>query len=705
MKRHILFLGFILMILGLHVDAQTLKNIHRHNLPVLQIPVELIDKVETVDVEGQKYLHVIQFNGFVNEVPVTQIDSITHTDGTALDPSQLGNLRTASVMGVVTGPTGAPEMNAIVRSPYGGEETRTDPNGVFFLNDIIVYDKLGYITITKPGFHQASRSFLPLETGSNRVNVQLLPMTQSGSFNATSGGTVTSGLLQLNFPANAVTLNGQPYTGTVNVYAAALDPSSPEMFDQMPGELLGGMNDSLQLLRSFGMAAVELRDENMNELQLAEGSSATLTFNIPSALQADAPATIDWWSFDEALGYWKHEGEAVKQDTQYVAQASHFSWWNLDFPGGFVEIHGSLITPEGDALTCGKAELSAWIGGPRLVSLNENGQFCRRLPVNETIALHIKLYCESSNLWEEVESFAIQTDTTNIVETFSINTLEFYTIIGTILSCEGLPVESGYVSLNGQIFFSNQSVFSVSTCLLGLNSVQVFDATNPDSLVVSDPIFVDVQPEGLDVGSIITCSNLYSYLTDVDGNQYVTVQIGDQRWMTQNLRVQHFSDGSDLSEITNTIDWIWLNSPAFCTYNNEVSLDSALGNLYNWFTVNDVRNVCPAGWHIPSDEEWTQLTNFLGGELLAGGKLKLNNGWNNPNLGATNESGFSAKSGGYRFGATGAFSFLGSEGFWWTSSEAGQSNAWFRTLSSSSTQVSRSNYSKQTGMSIRCVKD
>jgi len=203
------------------LPAQTLKNIYRQNQPVLRIPTALIDKVETAEIDGQRTLRVIQFNGFVSQIPVAQIDSITHTDGTALDPAQLGNLRTASVMGVVRGPTGAPEMNVIVRSPYGGEETRTDLNGVFFFNNILVYDKLGYITITKPGFHQASRSFLPLENGSNRVNVQLLPMTQSGTFSAASGGTVTAGLLQLTFPSNAIQLNGQPYTGTVRVYAAA----------------------------------------------------------------------------------------------------------------------------------------------------------------------------------------------------------------------------------------------------------------------------------------------------------------------------------------------------------------------------------------------------------------------------------------------------------------------------------------------------
>lgn len=263
MKNFYFITCILLSAIGLSVQAQTIKNIHRHNQPVLKIPVDLIDKVETVDSSGTRYLVLTPFLGEITQIPLSEIDSITHYVG-SINPEQLGEIRTASIMGIVRDNGNTPINMAVVRSVYGGEVTYTDANGVFFLNDILVYDKLGYVSVTKPGFHQGSRSFLPLENGSNRVNVQLLPMIQSGTFNAASGGTVTSGLLQLNFPSNAIVLNGQPYSGTVSVYAQSLDPISTEMYDQMPGELLGGMNDSLRLLRSFGMAAVELRDANMN---------------------------------------------------------------------------------------------------------------------------------------------------------------------------------------------------------------------------------------------------------------------------------------------------------------------------------------------------------------------------------------------------------------------------------------------------------
>ena len=131
MKKLYILTCALVSTLSFSVQAQTVKIIHRHNLPVLRIPTHLIDKVETDEVNGEQVLQVRQFNGYVSEILLTQIDSITHSEGEAIDPAQLGNLRTSSIMGVVTGPTGAPEINAIECSTYGGDQTRTDRNGAF----------------------------------------------------------------------------------------------------------------------------------------------------------------------------------------------------------------------------------------------------------------------------------------------------------------------------------------------------------------------------------------------------------------------------------------------------------------------------------------------------------------------------------------------------------------------------------------------
>jgi uncharacterized protein (TIGR02145 family) len=639
MKKHILFLGVLLIVFGLRLDAQTLKNIHRHNQPVLRIPTHLIDKVETAEVNGAQVLQVRQLNGYVSEIPLSQIDSITHSEGEAVDPAQLGNLRYASVMGVVSGPTGAPEMNAIVRSPYGGEETRTDPNGVFFLNNILVYDKLGYITISKPGFHQGSRSFLPLETGSNRVNVQLLPMTQSGTFSAASGGTVTSGLLQLTFPANAVTLNGQPYTGTVNVFAKALDPTSTAMFDQMPGELLGGMNDSLRLLRSFGMASVELRDANMNELQLATGVSATLTFNIPTALQTEAPATIDWWSFDENLGYWKHEGEAQKQGTQYIGLASHFSWWNCDVPENFNDFHGTINSVNGSPVSDAQINVISPTLGTGITYTNAEGTFTCRVPKNQSLILNVNLTCSTINDWALAHTETIISEEDSISDTYIAELSGYYPITGTVVNCAGQPVESGYVKMGSQIFITENGAFSIQTCATGYYTIRGYDNSVLDSIYFSvwDTFLVEINVTN--AVNLQACMNIYGVITDIDGNLYSTIFIGDNWWMAENLKTGHFDDGSEIPSITDNNAWFQLNTPAYCSYNNIPFNGSVYGKLYNWYSIADQRNICPTGWHVPTDYEWTVLSTFLGGENLAGIKMKSTSGWND-NGNGNNSNGF-----------------------------------------------------------------
>jgi uncharacterized protein (TIGR02145 family) len=704
MKKHILFLGLLLIVFGLRIDAQTFKNIHRHNQPVLRIPVDLINKVESIEIDNEKVLRIIPLIGEPIQVPFSEIDSVTHYTGT-VDPTLLGAMRTTSVMGVVTGPTGAPEMNAIVRSPYGGEETRTDPNGVFFLNNILVYDKLGYITITKPGFHQGSRSFLPLETGSNRVNVQLLPMTQSGTFSAASGGTVISGLLQLTFPANGIIRsNGQPYAGNVKVYAVALNPTSTSMFDQMPGELLGGLNDSLRLLRSFGMANIELRDPSMNELQLATGVSATLTFNIPNALQAEAPETIDWWSFDETLGYWKHEGEAQKQNNKYIGLASHFSWWNCDVPQNFNDFQGSVNTSGGIPISNAQINLVSPTLGPGITYTNNEGSFSGRVPKNQSLTLNVKLYCNTNNTYISAYSETIISGVDVLSGLYTAELTNFYAITGTLLNCIQQPLESGYVRIGSQIYIIDNGAFTIQSCATGSFSIRGYNTINPDSIKVSELINVQVNSSGAIAGNIPTCSNIFGSVNDIEGNIYETVLIGNQWWTAENLRTSSYANGEPMLNVTDTTAWLQLNSGAWCNYSNNVANDTVYGKLYNWYSTVDPRGLCPTGWHVPTDDEWTILTNELGGLDIASGKMKSLSLWNAPNTGATNESGFSALPGGSRPG-NGLFYFIVLYGHWWCSSESSPTIAWGYSASHDNGFAIRFGSFKQDGASVRCLKD
>ena len=192
--------------------------------------------------------------------------------------------------------------------------------------------------------------------------------------------------------------------------------------------------------------------------------------------------------------------------------------------------------------------------------------------------------------------------------------------------------------------------------------------------------------------------------SDFDGNYYQTVVIGTQTWMAENLTVTHFRDGTNIPNVTDNTAWSNLTTNAYCWYNNDfATYKNTYGALYNWYTVNTV-NLCPIGWKVPDDEEWTILTDYLGGTSVAGGKLKeagtLN--WNSPNTGATNESGFTGRPGGV-FDNLGNFNGLGSYGGWWTSGGY-TTNAPMRFLNYDVTSVGVNNLDKKNGFSVRCIQ-
>jgi uncharacterized protein (TIGR02145 family) len=206
-------------------------------------------------------------------------------------------------------------------------------------------------------------------------------------------------------------------------------------------------------------------------------------------------------------------------------------------------------------------------------------------------------------------------------------------------------------------------------------------------------------------GWIRTDNLHYSTVTDIDNNIYKTIKIGTQTWMAENLKVTKYRNGDPISNVTNNTTWGSLTTGAYCNYNNEVNNSTTYGSLYNWFAVADKRNIAPTGWHVASDTEWTTLTTYLNGEGVAGGKLKEagTTHWLNPNTGATNETGFTALSGGCRYRE--ASGYFGYNGFWWSSTEFGASHGWYRKMNNNNSNVDKYYEFKYIGFSVRCVKD
>jgi uncharacterized protein (TIGR02145 family) len=188
-----------------------------------------------------------------------------------------------------------------------------------------------------------------------------------------------------------------------------------------------------------------------------------------------------------------------------------------------------------------------------------------------------------------------------------------------------------------------------------------------------------------------------------------SVTIGSQDWMLENLNVDKFRNGDEIPHAKTDAEWEIAGKtgqPAWCYYNNDPGNGAKYGKLYNWYAVNDTRGLAPVGWHISSDDEWKQLTNFLGGEEQAGLKMKTTSGWNN-NGNGTNISGFSALPGGFRH-SNGTFLSLGDNSFLWSSSQLSAGKAWDRALYSppyDNKSVGRHDSNEGGGFTVRCLKD
>jgi len=225
----------------------------------------------------------------------------------------------------------------------------------------------------------------------------------------------------------------------------------------------------------------------------------------------------------------------------------------------------------------------------------------------------------------------------------------------------------------------------------------------------------------LDISTIrYHVSKVMRTVKDIDGNVYKTVKIGDQWWMAENLKVTHYQNGDSIPNILDGSNWGTLSTGAFCNYDDDISNTLIYGSLYNWYAIGDQRKISPAGWHVPTDEEWKQMEMALGMNQ----STVENDGWRGTNEGSKmageewiwpdgsldsnfsfGNSGFKALPGGYRTSQSGYYSNMGYIGYFWTSSESINNKAWYRSLYYYNSDIFRNKYIKRHGFSVRCVKD
>jgi uncharacterized protein (TIGR02145 family) len=251
------------------------------------------------------------------------------------------------------------------------------------------------------------------------------------------------------------------------------------------------------------------------------------------------------------------------------------------------------------------------------------------------------------------------------------------------------------------------SALTLSSC------IKKEGCTNPDAVNYDDDAKED---DGSCIFPIPSHSYLnpnltYSSVTDIEGNTYATIVIGNQEWMAENLRTSKYCNGDPIPNVAEASQWGSLTSGAWAHYDNDSEYDAPYGKLYNWYAVDDSRNICPCGWQMPTEFAWSDLAQHLGGLSVAGGKMKSTGTlyWQNPNTDATNESGFSSLPGGFRFYSSGGFSNVGTDSYLWSSSNWSDNEGIARVMSYgfgnlSGGQAVYGNYNKRYGFSVRCFR-
>ncbi len=354
---------------------------------------------------------------------------------------------TGGVNGIVVDENNQPVAGVTVTS--GTASTTTDRYGAFKFRNISLSKANATVKVIKNGYFNAFRSFPATAGVINNVRIKLIPKTNSGSFTASTGGTISiAGGGKLVMPANAITdAGGTAYSGTVNVAMAWIDPSSADLPFTLMGDLRGITTGGEERgLSTYGMLGVELTGPGGVPMKVAAGKTAELTFPIPASLLSGAPATIDLWHFDEATARWKQEGTATKSGSFYIAQVSHFSFWNCDAPFPVIDLCMSFKDNNNQPLVNAQVRIKRVVnnayGYGRTDSL---GNLCGKVPKDEALVLEVLDICNNVIYTQNIGPFSAAATLPPV--TVNIPAANNLIITGTVTNCANANVTNGAVVL------------------------------------------------------------------------------------------------------------------------------------------------------------------------------------------------------------------------------------------------------------------
>ena len=400
--------------------------------------------------------------------------------------------------------------------------------------------------------------------------------------------------------------------------------------------------------------------------------------------------------------------EELKLPTLVTAVVSEITQTSAIAGGNITDDGGAPITIRG---ICWSTNQAPTINDSKTMNGTGNGNFNSNIAnLAPNITYYVRAYATNS----------VGTSYGNEVSFKTLKELEVPTLTTIDITeiTQTTAISGGNITDDGGTAITARGIYWSKNQTPSINDNKTMDGTgkgsfrsNISDLTPNTTYYVRAyatNSEGTSYGKAIyfTTKQNEANIVDVDGNVYPIVTIGTQVWMAENLKTTKYNDGTIIPLMTENNAWTSLTSPGYSWYDNDdTKYKVVYGALYNWYTVNTGK-LCPKGWHVPTDSEWTILTKYLGGDIVAGGKLKETGTvyWAIPNEGATNETNFTARPGGHRE-IDGEFLNIKFSSYWWSSTEQSQTNAWIRDIFYVETFITRYDSNKREGASVRCIRD
>jgi hypothetical protein len=445
---------------------------------------------------------------------------------------------TATLQGNIVDENGQPAAGVMVK--VGTKTATTNARGYFRITNAALDKNASLVTAEKTGYFKAYRSF-SATSGTNHVSVKLIKKVSAGTIDASSGGNVTlANGAKIALPANGVVkaAGGSAYTGNITVNAAYIDPTADDISQTVPGSFMADdKNGKRVVLASYGMLAIELESASGEKLQIASGSTATLTTPIPSSLQSSAPATIALWYVNEETGVWKEEGTATKNGTNYIGEVEHFSFWNCDVNAPAINLSLTLKNNEGVPIVHGLVKLtrvgaSAWSEGYGIT--DSLGQVCGLVPINETLMMQVLDPCNNAVFTQNIGPFSANTNL-GVITVVNPASTSILTIRGQLNNCGNTAVTNGYALINYDnvtryAAVNNSGEFTVSflKCSGGSTTCEIIGvdaATNQQGTATTVTITTPVTNAGNIVACGVSAAQFINYT--VDGTNYSLTSAGN----------------------------------------------------------------------------------------------------------------------------------------------------------------------------------